>query len=78
MTPQELKNYVIGLRERFFREKKDWRGEHIAWENAYLKGMERAVELLEKGLRPSYPPPVDYIEPANAEHAPYLDEIGRS
>ena len=52
MTLEELKAYVASLREKFFAEKHMWHGEHIMYESAYLKGMERAIELMEKGLRP--------------------------
>lgn len=45
---EELKAHVTDLRERFFNERIAWRGEEVAYENARLKGMEYAVEFLEK------------------------------
>jgi hypothetical protein len=52
LTFEEAKKYTADLREKFFNEKHNWRGEHIMYENAYLKGMERVIELMEKGIRP--------------------------
>lgn len=51
LTFEETKKYVADLREKFFNEKHMWRGEHIAYESAYIKGMERTIELMEKGIR---------------------------
>ena len=51
MTLEELKAYVASLRERYFNERHMWDGQHVGYENARLKGMEYAIELMEKGPR---------------------------
>ena len=55
MNKTELATYVADLRERYFNEKHTWDGGTQLIENTHLKGMERAIELLDNDEPEEYP-----------------------
>lgn len=71
MNKTELKGYVERLREKFFEQKHQWNGEHVFSENMFIKGMERAVELLDNDPEEEYPRAMptsqDYLDKAASQ-----------